>query len=810
MRRRETVVLALILAAIWSSTVLAQGRTSTVTQAQQAVRAGDKAYAAKHYKEAEAQYRRALAYDMSLVGAVENLAAIYYTQGRHQEAVTLLRSALRANSNNAHLQEWLGLHLIKLHHAAEGIRYLKAAVKQDHKLFLAQIKLGAHYLKTRQWKKTVGAFWNFLKYRPKSASAPDPVVHRLLGVAYMHLGRYPEAQTRLLRSLALRPKYARAELDLAEVYVDRGFCAPALGIFRKYRRLRNRRPRLIYLASVCYFKTKSKAQALKSITEYLRRRPNSLRGRLLLGDIHLYYKEYSHALAAFRRAVRSAPASVPAAVKYASALIGLRMYGKAIRVLETTLPRAGDNPELLEALGKAYLKTKKYAAAARYLRRLTAARPKAVAGWALQGNALFLMGKTEDAITSYRKAHALSHGKNSMARNGLVAAMNRKAGDLLKAHNRQAALALLKDAYGLDPRRLMTLRNLGLLYLLSGQPRKAVAFLERCFRKVPRDLVVNRLLGRIYLEQGQLNNARASYIRARQAAYRIGGVVLGDVQTEFAVLLARQGKLDDAISQLKQAIINTRVDKRSNLVARRDFVALSLVLGSRLLEAGKGDAALAYLEPAIQEAKGLTGTKAAMVRFLLAMAYVDVAKWGKATALFRAIGKGGVFRKVLKPPYDKLGLKFFEVYAAYRQGRYGYAATSFRKLARRAKGTLRKKIQDILRSCNEYDATNMLRSGHLKQAIASLRAAARYGGSREARHNLALALYRAGHVAKAIRMWRSGGMPPQAWCNLGAHYDNIGQPAKAYEFYKKCVARGGGGAEVRKRIQVKQKLFGFK
>jgi len=747
---------------------------------------------------------------MTLVGPVENLAAIYYGQGRHQVAVTLLRAALRANPNNARFEEWLGLHLLKLHHKAEGIRFLQKAVHQDHTLFLAQIKLGAHYLKKRQWKKALGAFWNFLKSRPKSASAPDPVVHRLLGVAYMHLGRYPEAQTRLLRSLALRPKYARAELDLAEVYVDRGFCAPALGIFRKYRRLKNRRPRLIYLAAVCYFKTKSKTQALKSVNEYLRRQPNNLRGRLLLGEIHLYYKEYNQALAAFKRAVRTAPGSVPAAVKYASALIGLRMYRQAIRVLETTLPRARDNPELLEALGKAYLKTKKYAAAARYLRRLTTTRPKSVDGWALFGNALFLMGKTKEAMASYRKAHHLSHGKSSLARNGLVAAMNRQAGDLLKANNRNAALALLRESYGLDPRRLMTLRNLGLLYLLSGQPRKAVTYLERCFRKVPRDLVVNRLLGRVYLAQGQLNNARASYLRARQAAYRIGGVVLGDVQTEFAVLLARQGKLDDAVSQLKQAIINTRSDKHSNQVARRDFVALSLVLGSRLLEAGKGDAALMHLEPASQEAKGLAGSKAAMVRFMLAMAYLDVAKWGKATALFREIGKGGSFRQVLKPPYDKLGLKFFEVYAAYRQGRYGFATTEFRKLARRAKGPLRRKIQDILRSCSEYEATALLRGGHAKQAVASLRAAARYGGSREARHNLALALYRVGHAGQAIRMWRAGGMPPQAWCNLGVHYDNIGQPAKAYQFYKQCVARGGGGAEVRKRIQVKQKLFGFR
>ena len=88
--------------------------------------------------------------------------------------------------------------------------------------------------------------------------------------------------------------------------------------------------------------------------------------------------------------------------------------------------------------------------------------------------------------------------------------------------------------------------------------------------------------------------------------------------------------------------------------------------------------------------------------------------------------------------------------------------------------------------------------------------AGRYGRSREAAHNLALAEYKKGKTGKALAAWQRPGMPAVAMCNLGAHFDNAGQPRKAYQFYKKCVARGGGAADVKKRIQIKKRIFGFK
>ena len=786
----------------------AQGRTGEMTQAMQAMARCGRAYQAKDFAKAEQECLKAFGYDPTLVDAVDKLAAIYYDKGRYRQAVALLRRAAAANPGNPRVESWLGLHLLKLHRKAEGISHLQKAVRKNHKLFLAQLKLGAHYFKRRKYQAAVTAFWNFLKYRPKAAARIDHVVHRLLGVSYLRLGKYPQAQTRLLRALALKPKDRKAELELGEVYARRGFCNPALSIFRKYRRLRARRPKLSYLEAVCHFKLKAKVRALAAVKKFIAARPRAVEGYLLLGDIHLYYREYNQALGAYEKAVQMVPGSVDAAVKYARALMGLKMYRKAKAVLERTRKRASDHPALLVVLGRCYDALKQYDQAMAVVEKLVAKRPRSVEGWTLLGWIALKKDDVAKAITAFRRANKLSGGRNSEARGGLVAAMNRRAYGPATKGQWAKAEAFLQEAYRLDPRRLMTLRNLGLVTLAAGRYRSAEKYLRLAFRKVPRDLVVNRLLGRVYLATGRLDAARTHYIRARQAAFRVGGVVLAEVQVEFAAVLAKLGRMDESRSQLKDAVLNSGSDSVTNKIARQNLVRLLLVRASKFIADGQGEKALDDCRLAVKNAKGLPNQALLKAKFLLAMASFDAARWADAIALIKELGTHGSFSKVLKPPYDKLGLKFFEVYAAYRQGRYGYAAAEFGKMVRRVKGPLRAKINAIIVSCREFDAATALRLGKIKQAMALLKVVARR--TRESKHNLALAYYRAGRVSKALQLWKSGGMPPSALCNLGIHYDNMGQPQQAYRYYTKCLARGGGNARIRKRVEIKRKIFGFK
>lgn len=788
----------------------AQGRTGDQTQAQQALLRGNQAYNAKRYREAERHFMQAIGYDSSLTDAFEKLSAIYYQRSRHSSAVALLRRGLSANRGNAALSAWLGLHLLKLRITAEAIRRLQFAVKKNHKLFLAQIKLGGYYMRNRRWSRAVHAFWNFLKFRDRKASRVDPAVNLMLGIAYLRLKRYPQAQSRFKRALILRPKYVKARLGLAEVYVMRGYCPQALNVFKKYRKLQGRMPRLVYLEAVCFHRMRWKARALATVGRFLSRKPRSAEGHILKGDVHFFHREYGSALAAYKKATRVDPKSMQAVLKYGQALMARRRYREATRVLEMARSRGRTGPAVLASLGNCYLRLKRVSDAVKVLLQLTRQYPRNVSGRALLGDALIIRKDINGAVVQYRKALKFSRNKNSRARNGLIVALNRIAGKRYRGGNPGGALKALSEAYKLNSRKLVTNRNLGLVYLSAGRRGAALTHLLVALKKVPRDFVVNRLLGRLYLEQKRYTAARGHYLKARQAAYRLAANLRGEVQLELGIMLARTGEPDQAIEQFKEAAANTVADKPLNRLARVTLVDALTRRGQKLLETDKADKAVSDLELARDNVKGLGEKKALIVQFLLAMAYLDAGKWNAANRAFRLLKGKGALGKVLRPPYDRLGLRFFSTYASYRQGRYGQAATVMKKMARRVKGKLKSKIKDIVRSCYELMGTMHLRAGRVKVALGNLKTASRYGRTRETAHNLALAMYKKGKTRKAVRVWQRGAMPPQALCNLGAHYDNSGNPRMAYQFYKKCLARGGGGAAIKKRLRVKERIFGFK
>ena len=72
-----------------------------------------------------------------------------------------------------------------------------------------------------------------------------------------------------------------------------------------------------------------------------------------------------------------------------------------------------------------------------------------------------------------------------------------------------------------------------------------------------------------------------------------------------------------------------------------------------------------------------------------------------------------------------------------------------------------------------------------------------------------MAAYKGGKAGEALQLWQATGMPATALCNVGTHYDNSGEPQKAYEFYTRCKAAGGASGEIQGRIETIRRLFGY-
>lgn len=804
MRRCIVIIIALLL--FGPAVASGQGRTSGGTQAQEAVAKADQAFAAKRFKEAVRLYNQALGYDRTMVAAYEKLAAAYYILRKHRRATVSLNACLQISPGNVKCTMWLGLHLLDLKQRKRGIQLLKEATKKEWKLPFAMRQLGFHYYEQQNWKKAEKALWSWLKFRPKSATALDIRVHYYLGRTYLALKRYPAAQSQFRAVLKRKPRFLGATLGLADAYLGRNYFYPALNLYLKLRRLAAKRPRIHLAMARCYYRMRRKNKALDHVNRYLATSARDPEAIMLKGDIYYYFREYGPALATYKKATQIAPNLLQAKTKYARALLSQKKAGKALRILLAARQQAANDPGLLLLLGQAYLAVKKPTEAVKILSKLLIIRPSNSQGYGFRGNAHFAANNVDQAIKDYEMALKLKKD-NWRAKRGLIQALNRRAKKLLLKGQQNEAIADLNRAFTMDPQRLFTRINLAIAYMKAQKNAEALRHLSDVHQKIPRNFAVNRLLARLYHDTGKLQMARRHYEKARTMARKLASRFQAEVEIELGALLAAQQDIGSAVSVLKSAVATAAGDKQLSEIAQSNLAIALLDRGYQLLEKGKGKTALADLQLARSYVKLMKGNQPILLRFLLAMAYLDTGNWSQAGQAFRKLSGKRLLAKVLKPPFDRLGAQYFETYTNYRRGAYEAAATGMRRMLRRAHGALRGRIREIIRSAYELHASLLIRRGRLKAAQKALKQAKTYGISRVGQHNLAVALYRGGQRAQAVRIWSGGGMPAMAACNLGTHYDNAGDPQRAYQYYKQCR---GGGRSIATRLKTIRRIFGYK
>lgn len=805
MRKWITILLVTCLpGAAWG-----QGRTGGGTQAQQAIKKADEAFAANRLKEAIRLYNQALAYNRSLTSAYEKLAIAYYAVRQYRAAVNKLSLCLQVAPADVKCNMWMGMHLLKLKKRAQGIAALQRAVKLNWKLPLAMRKLGRYYYKRGNWRKGEKAWWTFLKFRDRSwPKKVDFAAHYYLGKIYLKMKKYPAAATAFTKATKLRKKHSGTKLGLASAYIGRKYFNSALNLLLPLRKLAKRKPIIHFNLARCFFRMRRKQQALDYLKRYADRRPGEVRSLILKGDIYFQHSEYGSALAAYKQATVKAPGSMEAKVKYGNALLQRKRAKEAYTVLSAAALMRPKNAQVLKGLGLALLALKRAKEAIAIFTRLLKAQPGSAEGVALRGDAHLMANQVAQAIADYQTAQKLNK-RSGRAKRGLIRALNRRARDHLIKNDPTAALADLNRAFVLDPKRIFTNTNLGIAYLVAKRYTEAARHLIAVQTRLPRNFAVNRLLGRLYYNMGKLTQARAYYVKARQAARNLPARFQAEVEIELGALLAARRDIDTAVTVLKSAVSSAEGSKDLAPLAQRNLAIALLDRGYRGLEKGKGKQAVKDLETAQRYVNRLTGNQPLLVRFLLAMAYLETGRWAKAAAAFRKLSGRRVLAKVLKPPFDRLGAAYFSAYTRYRRKGYEASAKAMARLLRRAKGPVRVRIREIIRSAYEMRAAQHIRKGKQKKAAKLYRRARPYGMSRLGQHNQAVSWYRSGKKGKALAAWKRSGSAT-GLCNVGTHYDNAGQPRAAYTWYKKCAARGGATASIRKRIKTIGRLFGYK
>jgi tetratricopeptide (TPR) repeat protein len=245
-----------------------------------------------------------------------------------------------------------------------------------------------------------------------------------------------------------------------------------------------------------------------------------------LGGVYVSKKQYEQARAEFEKALRIDPSSIPAlsgmaAVEEARGnLDGAISYLQAIVKMETGADHA------------------------------TVIRIASLFG---------RIGKAEDGL-AYLKGLEPGHRQGDQRELGLRVGL----GMLYSATGRpkEAETALLR-ALAIEPTSVAAMQELFALYDGQGRSAQLQPLLQTALRRNPRSAMHHNWLGLVLKRQGDLKAAEAEFRKTLEAAPDLVGAM-----ANLGSLYLQEGRLDDAVTVLRQAIVkdSRNPESRTNLI----------------------------------------------------------------------------------------------------------------------------------------------------------------------------------------------------------------------------------------------------
>ncbi|HEX4582412.1 MAG TPA: tetratricopeptide repeat protein [Acidobacteriaceae bacterium] len=338
------------------------------------------------------------------------------SQGKRDQAVTLLRDLIHADPHNADARLLLGSVLMENGERSESIAQLSEAVR----------------------------------LLPKSAEA-----HNALGEAYNAFGETTAAQPEFERAVELDPRHAQAHVNLAAILLQQGDGARAVPHLDEAIRLFGRRADAAephYLRAKVYSAERDAAKAVSELQQAVALRPDFAEAWSDLGDARKNVSDSKGALSAFRRAVALRPQDAIAQARLGALLVDTGAAHEAVEHLDIAVRLDPKNQSALNGLQRALRQDGQLERAeaakkklAELLRERDEADQKLVAALEInnRGAELEKTGDVRGALEKYRSALELLPEHVGIRVNLAVA--------LLKSGNWEEGIAQMREAQRREP-----------------------------------------------------------------------------------------------------------------------------------------------------------------------------------------------------------------------------------------------------------------------------------------------------------------------------------------------------------------------
>jgi tetratricopeptide (TPR) repeat protein len=320
------------------------------------------------------------------------------------------------------------------------------------------------------------------------------------------------------------------------------YATQAIEAYKKAYALDPKSPVIGERLAEIYWKAQRIREAVEEANEILQRNPNDLAPRRLLGRIYLrslgdfsagsgQSETVAKAIEQFREIYRVDPEDLESAL-WLARLYRLRNDpAEAEQVLRAILKRDTDNEAAVEQLTQLLLDEGKNAEAVALLEGMTA-----------HSSSPALLDLIGDAYT--------------------------------QGHDLGKAEAAYRKAVDLDPAEPSHQRGLGQTLLAEDKYSEALAVYRKLEELTPDDADVFLRIAQIYRELHQMDKAEENLVKARQ--YAPGSL---EVMYNEAMLYQAQGRFDDAIRVLSDAVTGIKVQANVLPTRRRSLAILYQQLG---------------------------------------------------------------------------------------------------------------------------------------------------------------------------------------------------------------------------------------
>ena len=238
-----------------------------------------------------------------LIDAYNLLALSLMQQSRHEEALTVLASAVERDPRSAGTHLNLGNALTNLRRYEEAIPRFKKAMELQPGLSQAHNNLGHALKELGRFDEAIASYEHALRIAPN-----DFEVHNNLGLALQKQGRLDEAVACFQSAISLKPDYAEAHASLGMIFRTQKRLDEAIACLQKALQIKpDTIEALVHLGAACQEHGRSE-EAVAHFQRAILLKPDSAEAHHNLGISLQGLSRHDEAITSFRRALAIDPA----------------------------------------------------------------------------------------------------------------------------------------------------------------------------------------------------------------------------------------------------------------------------------------------------------------------------------------------------------------------------------------------------------------------------------------------------------------------------------------------------------------------